>query len=125
MALVGFYHKAGVNLVREQIEARFAPAAPAYDVAGDWLIVWPGQDYQSEIAYNLRSESDPLERVVKGSPPIEPPVLRADEILFNRRPVPWAAWVETWEREQASEEPSALAPVVHLLSGKSSGGYVP
>ena len=43
-ALAGFYKMAGVDLVREQIEARLAPDSPGYEVTDEALVVWPRQN---------------------------------------------------------------------------------
>ncbi len=100
-ALRGFYQKAGVNLVREQIEACFAPPCPAYDVGEEGLIVWPGQGYDVEVIYDLREEPVLHPRLKDGQPADKMPTLAADQLLFSGNPITWQAWVAAWEGDQA------------------------
>ncbi len=112
LALTGFYKKAGVDLVREQIEACFAPECPPYDLAADGLVVWPGQDYESEVAYALGEGPVLHPRIVEGLPPVQMPVLKADELLFRNRPLTWQTWVNAWE---LLGEPGASATGERIL----------
>jgi hypothetical protein len=116
-ALVGFYQRSCTDLVREQIEALFAPARPPYDVAAEGLVVWPGPGYETEVVYDLGEEGPVLHpRVVAGRPAADLPVLEAGAVLFSRRPVAWQDWVEVWQRDQAGEGPGKpLLPEVRVL----------
>jgi hypothetical protein len=73
-ALAGFYKLAGVDLVREQIEA-WLPAPSPYDVADEGLVVWPGGDFNTETVYDLRAQV---------------PMLRNQHVT-------WRAWVANWQ----------------------------
>jgi hypothetical protein len=99
VALTGFFKKAGVDLLREEIEQCFAPESPPYDIAAEGLVVWPGKDYEAEVVYDL-SEGPVLHpRPVEGQPPMMMPQLKADELLFRNRPFAWQQWVDAWENE--------------------------
>jgi hypothetical protein len=116
MALTGFYKKAGVDLVREQIEASLAPACPPYAIAGDRLVVWPGKGYMAEVAYDLGEGPVLHPRVGEGQPDRALPVLPAEQLLFSSREVAWQDWAQAWERDPASAaDRKPLLPGMRLL----------
>ncbi|APR80510.1 Hypothetical protein A7982_05857 [Minicystis rosea] len=97
-ALGGLYQLAGVDLVREQIEATL-PGSPPYDVCDEGLVVWPGGSYRTEIVYPLDGAGD-LVPTVRGEPlPAEPPALDRKRIVFREQPIAWDAWVAAWSAE--------------------------
>jgi hypothetical protein len=113
LALSGFYKAAGVDLVREQIEASFPPPAPTYDVAAGRLVVWTGD---AEVVYDLGEGPELHPRVVAGTPAVPPPELEARRVLFGERAVPWRDWVAAWARDQAGKgQPGPLVPGVRVL----------
>jgi hypothetical protein len=115
-ALTGFYMKAGVDLVREQIEACFAPSCPPYDLAEEGLIVWPGQAYETEVVYDLGQGPVLRPRVTRGRLEVELPALEASQLLLRGRSVAWQDWVKYWERVQAGKVvPAALLDGVTVL----------
>src|SRR5206468_11408038 len=93
LALTGFYKEAGVDLIREQIEASFAPACPPYDIRDDGLVVWPGRDFATEAVYDLQQRPEIRARVVAGEPRGEWPVLRAEQLVFRNRAFEGSDWV--------------------------------
>jgi hypothetical protein len=115
-ALIGFYMKGGVDLVREQIEASFAPDCPPYDITDEGLVVWPGGEYEVKVVYDLGAGPVLHPRVVEGRPAAELPVLDPGQLLFSSRAVAWADWVAAWEQDQAGAgHPAALLPGVRVL----------
>ncbi|HZO14834.1 MAG TPA: hypothetical protein VFB62_16280, partial [Polyangiaceae bacterium] len=113
-ALAGLYHRAQVDLVREQIEKELGGAH--YDIADEGLIVWPGRDYQTELVYPIggrrRAKLPPR---VRGVQPTEPPrVLDTRELLFSAQAISWNAWVGAWT---ASDQESA--DVSRLVQGST------
>ncbi len=116
LALTGFDKEAGVDLVREQVEALFAPECPPYTLANDDLVLWPDGHFDTEIVYHLEESPTLHPRVVEGKPPGRLPELDADRLLFSRRPVAWQDWVEAWERDQAGAgRPGPLLPGLRVL----------
>jgi hypothetical protein len=115
IALAGLYKRAGVDVVREQVEALLGPDA-RYDIAADGLVVWPGEGYATEVVYALGG-TGALSGVVRGEPAAAPPpTLLAEQLLFARQPIAWAAWVEAFRDERGSaprliDGPSLLRPV--------------
>ncbi|HLM76089.1 MAG TPA: hypothetical protein VK459_25460, partial [Polyangiaceae bacterium] len=114
-ALAGLYKLAGVDLVREQIEAALG-GSPRYDIADEGLIVWPGQGYRTEVIYELDEDvGDTLEPLIRGEPlPEPPPALDARVIFFQRQSISWRAWLTAWSTSLPS-----LAPTPRLLQGAS------
>jgi hypothetical protein len=88
-ALAGFYHLAGVDLVREEVEALLPPGA-SYGPCEAVLLVWPASGAGEETVV-------PLKPGTGHEPSDVPPLAGADELLFSARPVRWADWVAAWE----------------------------
>ena len=93
-ALAGFYKLAGVDLVREQIEAQLEPNAPGYEITDDALVVWPRQNAAAAglpAAHLAAVEKDPTN-----------PAVAAERArwLFSATPISWRRWVVTWELDQ-------------------------
>jgi hypothetical protein len=126
-ALAGLYKRAGVDLVRQQVEALLPPEVSAYDVVDDGLVVWAGADFDAEAVYPLGGDADPVApRTTAGSFPVPLPALPAVPLLFREVEVTWAWWVQTWEGDQAGKlHPAAPAEGVRLLPDDGAGGTGP
>jgi hypothetical protein len=99
-ALTGFYHLAGVDLVREEVEA-LLPAGSSYGATEAGLVAWPASGAGGEAVYPLTPGA--------GAAPDGWPALEARELLFSARPVLWADWVEAWEQDGGvTRTPGAL-----------------
>jgi hypothetical protein len=121
-ALAGFYKLAGVDLVREQVEGVLPPGA-AYDVTDEGLAVWPGPGFASVAVYELGDGPDLTARPPEGAAPVSLPALRPEQLRFDRVPVLWDDWVETWELDLAGRgHDPPLAPGVRLLPRARDGG---
>lgn len=114
-ALAGFYQRAEVDLVREQIEAELGEGTQ-YEVGEDGLTAWPNNDYHTELVYRIDvKRPKALEPKVKGRAPDKPPrALDTRRILFRHQTISWLAWVSAWV---AAED--ATAEIPRLLSGTS------
>ena len=113
-ALAGFYQRAQVDLVREQIEFELGPTAH-YDIADEGLVVWPGNDYRTELLYPIDSANHALVPEVRGPEPGVPPrVLDTRRMFYREQALSWLAWVAAWS---AAEHDSAEVP--RLLRGVS------
>jgi hypothetical protein len=94
--LAGFYKLAGVDLVREQIEAALPPGA-TYEVTEEGLVV-RGAD-------GVRLVCDPRD-----------PSAPCKEMLFRARPILWEEWARCWDQDQAGKgHGEGLLPGVRLL----------
>jgi hypothetical protein len=108
-ALAGFYKRAGVDLVREQLEQVLAgdDEPPPYDLPADSLIVWPGRGYQTEAVYDLRAPS-PTPKL-SGEPWAgELPSLAGRHALYFRELLGWASWTKVWEQLARGEQPMQI-----------------
>jgi hypothetical protein len=110
-ALTGLYKKAGVDLVRQHLEA-VLPAGAVLDVTREALFVWADADRTRGVVYDL---DDPDARVrLVGDGGLDVPGHTRD-VLFSAQPVSWSRWVEEWERDQAGKVPEPLLPGVVVL----------
>jgi hypothetical protein len=113
-ALAGFYKLAGVDLVREQLEAVLGDAP--YDVSVEGLVAWPGDGYAAEVVYDLRArEPRPIARGPALS--TEPPSLAGTHARFRDEPIAWSTWVSAWE----ASSPARIAAGPELLRQKTIG----
>ncbi|HWE37927.1 MAG TPA: hypothetical protein VG406_15260 [Isosphaeraceae bacterium] len=107
-ALAGAYKAAGVDLVRESIEAALGPGAGPYDFDEDGLVLWPRGDYSVAARYRLRDDEDVLlPKTLGAEAMVRLPALEADLVRFGAAPIPWRRWVEFWEGERAGAAPPA------------------
>jgi hypothetical protein len=107
-ALAGFYHLAGVDLVREQVETLLPPGS-SYVVSETSLVAWPASGERQEVVYPLTREM--------GAAPSE-----AELLLLSQRPIAWADWVDHWEREGAKPFlPAVLARGSVRAEGQEAG----
>jgi hypothetical protein len=112
-ALVGLYHKAGIELVHEQVRALLQPPWAAYALTPRGLQVWLPGTSAAAVEFDLRAgaeaavarrvEAAVAEPTVPG-PTVEPS-LAAEQIIFAQNPVRWSSWVDLWERDRAGEMP--------------------
>ena len=95
-ALVGFYRLAGVDLVREQVAATFAPRDIPYDINEEGLVVWPA-GFAEEAIYNLHHLNTirPYPRAVVRSQDL--PSVTPDALIFNETKLSWDVWAEQWD----------------------------
>jgi hypothetical protein len=104
-ALVGFYKLSGVDMVREQIAASFAPRRIPYDVMEDGLVVWPDGEYAEEAVYNLWHHQviRPYPRSVSRNYLL--PTLKTESLLFVETPLPWDVWAARWDSNEDIKPP--------------------
>lgn len=114
-ALAGLYKLAGIDLVRERIEAALG-GKPPYDIADEGILVWPDGAYRTQLVYELNPHAQsPLRARVEGEPPRKtPPALPPQLIFFQRVPISWRSWLIAW----MSGSP-IRAQIPRLLEGPS------
>ncbi|HEX2688647.1 MAG TPA: hypothetical protein VHN14_18625 [Kofleriaceae bacterium] len=109
IALAGFYQRAGIDLVREQIEHVLTEDGERlpYDISEEGLIVWPGHGYQTEAVYDLRAPfPTPALRGAPWSGAL--PSLLDRHALYFREPLSWAMWTRVWEELARGEAPTPI-----------------
>lgn len=108
IALIGFYKRAGVELVREQIEASLPPEARGYDITSSALVLWLGSHGGPAIYYDwTNAESRLFAHTADGTALSQWPPLEPRRILFGRVAILWSQWVETWQKDQDGQSPPA------------------
>ena len=97
-AIAGLYKFAGVDLVREQVQACL-PAGALWTIRDGALVVRFDPD-SPEITYNLNQEkvlhAQPGDALV--------PALDPECILFARTPILWRTWVDGWQHDGSEIE---------------------
>jgi hypothetical protein len=109
LALAGFYKRAGVDLVREQLEQVLAgdDQPPPYDISDEGLVVWPGHGYHTEAVYDLLAPYPSPK--LRGAPwDGELPTLTGRHALYSNEVLSWAAWTSVWEQLARGEQPMQL-----------------
>jgi hypothetical protein len=111
IALAGFYKLSAIDLVREQLEHALVESpgatAPPYDVSDEGIVVWPGNAFDTEIVYALRSSR--LAPTIRGASYDGPLIdLARRHALYGRVPLYWAKWSTTWQQIARSEAPSKV-----------------
>jgi hypothetical protein len=115
-ALAGFYKMAGVDLVREQLDAHLPAEKETYTIERGGLVVRSVERPDETLTYPL---SDwPGARPVG---PVQPLAMRYPsraELIFSARPIAWSVWIRAWQRDQSvgTDVPVPLADT-HLLPG--------
>ena len=107
VSLAGFYKAAGVDMIREQIQAILGSAKVPYDIAENTLVVWPSEGeprataggYETEVVYDLNSGRRRVPRMSDGRVG-EMPTLDARMILFRDIPISWSQWQAVWRCDQ-------------------------
>jgi hypothetical protein len=116
IALAGLYKRAGVDIVREQVEALLGAGTP-YDISAEGLVVWPGKGYATEVVYALVG-TGATNGIVRGELLSTPPrSLDLGRLLFARQAILWTAWVDAFRDDRESSPrviggPPLLAPKV-------------
>ncbi len=117
-ALRGFYKKAGVELVREQMERRLIGRHP-YDICNAGLAVWPDRQFDRQIIYDLHRRHQ-----IRPSPPS----LAAsyglqsasrESVVFAESELLWAEWKQLWATPENSESAHQL-PLACMQSAQMS-----
>jgi hypothetical protein len=111
-ALVGLYHAAEVDFVREQVEANI-PQGRRYDFDDNGIIVWPTPCFDVELRFSVHGgTADVVEPEVIGVGFNEPSwVLDLRKVAFARTRIGWTAWVAAWS---AAAHPTARVPRLGL-----------
>jgi hypothetical protein len=114
-ALVGLLKTAGIELIRRQLEAEFAPPMPRYAFSRDELIVWPNADNSAEVRYELGESTWLAPRTVRGAARRRLPTIDRQRAVFGDLEVSWVEWVEVWENDAADRGDARNLPPWEFL----------
>lgn len=106
-ALAGLYKLAGIDLIREQIDALRPREVSCYDLTPTDLVFWVHQRGDTAVYYELINPEQELPaHNDEGEPLPEWPALDARRLIFNRVPIAWEQWVSTWQKDQDGGMPT-------------------
>lgn len=105
-ALEGFYRKCGIDMVREQMEAKFLHGHQ-YDINWEGFAIWPHGMFSHELTVDLYRKGNlrPLPATEAAAAGIHP--VDRESILFFETGTDWNEWVRLWS--QTPEHPQPLA----------------
>jgi hypothetical protein len=107
-ALAAFYRLAGVDLVREQVQARLPASVVGYDIAEEGLVLWLDRRHGRSLTCDLRDLNGEA-RPAATEP--DAPALDCRQMVFGETPLSWDEWVRSWEKERNGHEPTAVVAV--------------
>ncbi|MCA9050404.1 MAG: hypothetical protein KDA89_16825, partial [Planctomycetaceae bacterium] len=119
-ALQGFYCKAGVELVREQLERSLIGIHP-YDICDSGLVIWPDGLFDREVRVDLnrRHQLRPLPSSLAATYGLQP--ASRDSVVFSESPLLWTEWETVWssatDSGAASDGALPLACVQSVRAG--------
>ncbi len=106
-ALLGFYRKAGIEIVRELVERNLV-GEHRYDVCSDGLVIWPAAEFDREITVDLhrphqvRPEPTML-AVTYGISPVS-----VESVLFFTSNTNWYEWGRLWQVDSEQNDRNQL-----------------
>lgn len=117
-ALRGLYAKAGVDLVREQLERQMVGRHP-YDVRTHGLVIWPDRQFDREISVDLhrRHQIRPTPPALAASYGFVP--LSREVLVFAENKTRWNEWKQVWATPTDSESSTPL-PLACMQSARAS-----
>lgn len=120
-ALLGFYRKCGIDLVREQLEQQFLNHHP-YDFQDRDLVIWDSRDFQHECRLQI-DQSNRLRLVPeRNAAALGLKLVGPENFLFFMSSTDWQDWEATWSSTTDSQSaalprnPSFSPPKIRLLA---------
>jgi hypothetical protein len=130
-ALVHLYKLAGVDLVREQIQAQLPPPMHDYDIKAREFVLWLDHRHGQSAQYLWSDDHGLLKPHISPAPmsldlrnplvvgpgqlKLEAPQLDAYRFMFCRVPLTWRQHVECWEKDkEGGEQPRLVSNGVEL-----------
>ena len=117
-ALMGFYRKTGIELVREQLVRNLTGRYP-YDVRSVGLIIWSDSQSQHEITIDLQRPYQLRPVPVSVAMEYGIPSVSAEQAIFARSSTGWQDWSRLWY-EDHSETTEHRLPLACVHSANLS-----
>ncbi len=120
-AILGFYRKGGIDLVREQLQTNFIHNHP-YDINAEGLAIWPNGMFSYELQVDL-NRAGPI-RPVPASEASAAGINSAEReaVVFSESHTHWSDWEALWTIPANSASPKSLPAA---CSQKSSFPVIP
>jgi hypothetical protein len=105
-ALEGFYRKCGIDMVREQMEAKFLHGHQ-YDINWEGFAIWPHGMFSHELTVDLYRKGNlrPLPAAEAAAAGIQP--TERENVLFFETGTDWSDWVVLWTLTPEHQQPLA------------------
>jgi hypothetical protein len=112
-AMLGLYKTAGIDLLRQQIESEFPPPMPWCSVSAKGLVMWPDEEREVEVLYDLHEAPWIAPQAIRGLSQRRLPTVERWRLVFGAVPIDWDRWVEVWNEDMAGQghPRDAIVPV--------------
>ena len=108
--LTYLYKRAGVDLIREQVQASLPREAIHFEFAAKGLLVWYGKRDASPLLYEPNEPAEELRPRKPADRHLSPgPTLQAIRLVFGRLELTWNQWLTVWSTP-AGKEPPRFGP---------------
>jgi hypothetical protein len=107
-ALVGLYKFAGVDLVREEVEAGLAGTGGDYEIRSEGLVLRSQLESEDKMVCSMHDTTRLMPGQALHLQPDHAAVPPPERLVFARQPVRWQRWVEAWQEEQKGVIPHLL-----------------
>lgn len=114
LALGGLYKAAGVDFVREQLDALLSPHAARYEFTDRELWLWPDARQLAPLRFDLRQQDNPLVPMDANTNPTV--TINADLLFFDRRAFDWEQWMQCWQDHETHAKSELLGEGVTLMN---------
>lgn len=116
-ALAGFYKRAGVDLVRENFQERFARPGLQARFHDEGVLVFTDEDVDRGARYRLRTSARMLVPLLQnGARPGDWPVVEREALVFADCPITWDEWVRAWTPETPESVSTEIEQFPHVMT---------
>ena len=116
-ALAGFYKRAGVDLVRENFQERFARPGLQARFHDEGVLVFTDEDVDRGAGPRLRTSARMLVPLLQnGARPGDWPVVEREALVFADCPITWDEWVRAWTPETPESVSTEIEQFPHVMT---------
>ena len=118
-ALLGFYRKAGIEIVRELVERNLVGKYP-YDICSDGLVIWPAAEFDQEVRVDLHRPHQvrPEPTILAVTYGISP--VSVESVLFFTSNTNWYEWGRLWQVVDSDQNDRKQLPLACVQSARMS-----